>query len=62
MLTMMMMMMMMMIAPNSLARQKEGVQRERKKEVGDQRKGGKTGTLTPDQPIFDTWAVRTSSI
>ena len=39
--------MMMMIAPNSLSRQKEGVQGEGEAEAGDQRKGGKTGTLTP---------------
>ena len=36
----------MMIAPNSLARQKEGFQGE-EEEAGDQRKGGQIGTPTP---------------
>ena len=40
-------MMMMMIAPNSLVRQKEGVQAEEEDEAGDQRKRGQTGTPTP---------------
>ena len=38
--------MMMIIAPNSLARQKKGAQREGDEEAGDQRKGGQIGTTT----------------
>ena len=38
-----MMMMMMMIAPNSFARQKEGVQMEGEEEAGYQKKGGQSG-------------------
>ena len=37
---------MMMIAPNFLARQIEGVQREREEKEGDLRRGGQTETLT----------------
>ena len=45
--------MMMLIVPNSLTRQKEGVQAEGEEEVGDHRKGGQTGTQTSgvDAPI-----------
>ena len=38
--------MMMIIAPNSLAHQKKGAQREGDEEAGDQRKGGQIGTQT----------------
>ena len=43
---------MMMIAPNSLDRQKEGVQGEGQEEVEDQRKRGQTGipTSVADDP------------
>ena len=37
---------MIMITPNSLCRQKEGVQGKGQEEAEDQRKGGQTGTPT----------------
>ena len=52
--------MMMMIAPNSLARQNEGVHWEGKEETGNQRKKGQTETMTSgaDAPTLSVRDVR----